>query len=401
MDLNFIFVGVYMFIKRNAKLLPSRTGNGIKARQIPITIIPALIILSVFLSCSGSNNSTGPDPSNGFEWTTAPPEEYGFDPDLLDTLTEHLTSGYLGRVTSVLIVRDKYLIYEEYFRGNDRNDAVSIYSCTKSISSALLGIAIGEGHIPGADAHLLDYLEDYDCYPPTMMDSLGRESLTIEHMLTMTAGFAWDEFSYPYGSVHNSYTQMVATDDWIQFTLDQPMTSKPGNTFAYNTGLSGFMAIVLEKSTGQSVESYAREKLFDPIGIGTCTWRYDPKGNPVTGNGIRMKPRDMAKFGWLYSQNGVWDGDTIVPNWWVEESLKPYTEFGDGRAYGYQWWMATVTDGQENSFYMPYAMGWGGQHIFVPPVLNLVIVVTGDDDIYINSNYIAGILDLIGQAMQE
>jgi CubicO group peptidase (beta-lactamase class C family) len=368
-----------------------------------ITIPVALLLLSsLLIYCGGSDNSTGPDNSNsGFEWTTALPEEHGFDAELLDTLTRRLGSGYLGAITSVLIVRDEYLIYEEYFRGNDRHDAVSIYSCTKSISSALIGIAIDEGFIPGVDTRLLDYFDDYDCYPPTMMDSLGRESLTLEHLLTMTAGFLWDESSFPYGNSNNSYTQMANSNDWIQFTLNQPLYTQPGNEFEYNTGLSGLMAVILEKSTGQTVEGYAREKLYDPIGIGTCSWMHDPNGVPVTGNGIKLKPRDMAKFGWLYSQRGVWDGDTIVPSWWVEESTQPHVVFGDGRAYGYQWWMATITDDHGNPFYMPYAMGWGGQHIIVPPDLDLVIVVTADDDVQVNSLYIADILNLIGEAMLE
>lgn len=361
-------------------------------------LIMVLLFSLAVLTCGG--NGVGPDNGSGFEWTTADPADHDFDPDLLDTLTIRLSGGSLGRVTSLLIVKDGYLIYEQYFRGNTRDNLVSIYSCTKSISAALIGIAIGEGKIGGVDDRLFDYLDGYDLYPEDMLDSLGRESLTLEHLLTMTAGFSWEEMDIIYGDPNNSYTQMVSSDDWIQFALDQPLTSKPGMTFEYNTGLSGLMAVVLKNSTGQTASAYARNKLFKHIGIDTCSWRNCPGDVPMTGNGLKLRPRDMAKFGWLYSQNGVWDGDTIVPSLWVEASLDPHVTLPSGKGYGYQWWMVTVTDDQGNPFYMPYALGWGGQHIFVPPIADMVIVVTADDDQAVSGSYIVDILNLIGEAYQ-
>ncbi|MEE9442083.1 MAG: serine hydrolase [candidate division Zixibacteria bacterium] len=390
-----------MAVKDKFKQPRIRTMNTRRIREVALMLILLSLISYLFVSCgSDSKDPVGPvnPPDTGFEWTIAPPEEHGFDPALLDTLTDRINSGNLGRITSLLIARSGNLVYEQYFRGYELNNLVSIYSCTKSVTSALMGIAIGEESIGGVDDRLFDYLDGYTLFPPDMIDSLNREGITLEHLLTMTAGFSWKELEVPYGDTGNSYNKMVNSDNWIQFVLNQPIVSEPGTTFEYSTGLSGLMAVILENSTGQQVDDYAREKIFRHIGIDTCVWRMSPRGIPMTGSGLKLRPRDMAKFGWLYSQNGVWDGDTIVPSWWVQASHQIHSTSPNGREYGYQWWLVQFTDDQGNPFYMPYALGYGGQHIFVPPVYDMVIVVTADDDQNVSSNYILEIIDRIDQA---
>jgi CubicO group peptidase (beta-lactamase class C family) len=369
-------------------------------RQLTLIAILAMLLPALMLSCGDdSSDPVGPvtPTDSGFTWTTAAPEDHGLDPDILDTLTAKISGHQLGGITSVLIVKDGYLVYEEYFRDVEQGDAVQIYSCTKSISAALIGIAIGEGAIGGVNDRLFDYMDGYDLFIPSNNDSLLREALTIKHLLTMTAGFKWEELDIRYGSLDNSYTQMTNSDDYVQFTLNQPITSEPGTHWEYSTGLSGLMAVIIENATGQRIDAYAKEKLFEPIGIQWSRWEFSPTGVPITGNRLWLTPRDMAKFGWLYSRHGVWDGDTIVPSSWVEESHQPHVDLGGGRAYGYQWWMATMTDHQGNPLYMPYALGYHGQHIIVPPVYDMVIVVTAEDQ-QVADNYIGDVLDLIGQA---
>lgn len=373
------------------------------AKAILILILTALISY-LFVSCgSDSRNTAGSNlkPPSDFEWTTVSPEEQGIDPDMLDTLTHKINSWQLGRITSILIARNGYLVYEEYFRGNDSNTLVNIYSCTKSINSALMGIAINEGKIGGVDDRLFDYLDGYTLFPAGTDDSLRREDLTVKHLLTMTAGFSWEEMDIPYGQASNSYTQMINSDNWIQFALDRPVEFEPGTTFEYNTGLSGLMGVILGNSTGQRVDHYARDKLFRRIGIDTSIWRFSPAGIPMTGSALQLRPRDMAKFGWLYAQNGAWEGNSIVPSSWIQASFQQHNTFPDGRAYGYQWWMAPITDGDGNSISLPYALGWGGQHIFVSQDFNMVIVVTADDDVTVSGNHIGEIMDIIGQAFMQ
>ena len=370
-------------------------------------IIVAFILISflpfALVSCSKEDSISAPDPvvpqQVPFKWTSAPPSEHGFDPVILDTLTERISSRALGRISSLLIVRNGHLVYEEYFRGNDRYDLVKVYSCTKSVASALVGIAIGEGAVSGVDDRLFDYLDGYVLFPDNRHDSAYRENLTLEHLLTMTAGFSWDELEFPYGHPENSYTQMVGSNDWIQFTLNQQITSEPGSSFAYNTGLSGIMAVIIENSTGQRVDTYAREKLFEHIGIDTCIWRMTPSDVPMTGSGLELRPRDMAKFGWLYAQNGVWDGDTIVPSSWVQSCIQPFSTLPDGRGYGYQWWLLPITDDDNQPLTIPYALGYGDQHIFFVSSYDLVIVITAENFQSQPYTYILEILELIGDAL--
>lgn len=386
----------YMVIKDCFKQRRAGAINADRIRGVALILILVSLVAHIFVSCS---DPAGPaTPNTGLEWTTAPPEEHGFDPTLLDTLTQKIKVRTFGRITSLLIVRNGYLVYEEYFRGYTRDSLVNIYSCTKSVASALMGIAIGEGSIGGVNDRLFDYLDGYTLFPHGAQDSLARESITLEHLLTMTAGFSWEEMDVPYGSSGNSYNQMVLRNDWVQYTLNQPVVFQPGTTFEYNTGLSGLMAVILENSTGQRVDDYAREKLLSKIGIKRCVWEMTPREIPVTGNGLRLKPRDMAKFGWLYSQNGVWKGDTVVPSWWVQASHQPHVTFMDGRAYGYQWWLAPFTDDQGNPIMMPYALGYGHQHIIVPPIYDMVIVITANNKQDFPDSYILEIIDHIGEA---
>jgi CubicO group peptidase (beta-lactamase class C family) len=370
-------------------------------RQSAPIFILALLTLALLLSCgSDSSNPTGSGIPRESNWETAPPEQLGFDPVQLEALTTRVYSGNLGRITSVLIVRDGYLVYEEYFRGTQSTDLVNVYSVTKSVSASLMGIAIDNGYIPdGVNARLFDYLEGYSLFPPGNNDSLYREALTLENLLTMRAGFTWDESSMPYGDPENSYNNMIQSDNWIQYTLNQSVSSQPGTEFAYNTGLSGLMAVVLEQSVGQRADMYADRKLFRKIGIDTCEWRMTPSGLPMTGSGLKMRPRDMAKFGWLFAQDGRWDGVPVVPEWWVQASHQAITELPDGRGYGYQWWLSPpLADEQDNPIRIPFALGWGGQHILVVPVYGLVIVVTADDDQSVSGSPILEIMERIGAA---
>lgn len=377
------------------------TENKCSFLHLVFYIVLITLTSVALVSCGDdSNDPIGPIiPSpDDFEWTVASPSAHGFDSLALDSLTQRLASGDLGRITSLLIARDSVLVYEEYFRGHDQNDLVPIYSCTKSICAAAVGIAINEGYIPGVDVRLFDYMDGYDLFPDGLNDSLNREAITLEHLLTMTAGFNWDEMGSPYGSAENTYNQMVSTNDYIQFTLNRRVSYAPGTRWEYNTGLSGFMAVVIQNATGVPIHQYVENKIFQYIGIDTCIWRTTPTGVTMTGNGLQLRPRDMAKFGRLYSQSGKWKGASVIPSTWVEQSLAPHVQIGDGRAYGYQWWMAPVTDDNNQQFYMPYALGYGDQHIFVPPVYDLVIVITADNDQDVPPEYIPEIVTTIGNA---
>jgi CubicO group peptidase (beta-lactamase class C family) len=161
--------------------------------------------------------------------------------------------------------------------------------------------------------------------------------------------------------------------------LDQPMDAEPGTKFVYNTGVSVLLSGVIQHVTGQSAEAFAGEVLFGPLGIHEWQWYTSPLGVTDTGGGLLLRPRDMAKLGFLYLREGVWEptGERLLPATWVQASTRPYTHDGAGGGYGYQWWIQRLAaSGEEMQF--PYAVGWGGQRIYVIPPLDLVVAMTAE-----------------------
>ncbi len=186
-------------------------------------------------------------------------------------------------------------------------------SVTKSVTSALIGVAIGRGEIAGVDVPVTDFLGDYEI---ANLDE-WKQSMTLRDLLTMRAGIAWDEDTVPYTDPANSCAGMENSDDWIQFVIDQPMSDQPGERFVYNSGASQLLSLIIKKATGRHVDEYAREHLFGPLGITGFAWKTTPTGHPDTEGGLYLIPRDLAKIGYLYLMDGVWDGARVLPEGWV------------------------------------------------------------------------------------
>ena len=235
-----------------------------------------------------------------------------------------------------------------------------MYSCTKSITSALIGIAIEQGLIAGIDVKLTEYFpqlaESEDAY---------KQEITIRNLLNQTSGIKWFE------SPGQSLRQAVKEKNWVGFILSQPMNSKPGTKFNYSTGNSHLLTAILQQVTGETAYKFGSKHLFKPLGMSSVRWSVDPQGISAGGNGISMTARDAAKFGQLYLLGGKWDDRQIVPEVWVAESTKKQSDGQSGSVFthGYQWW---IGDG------MYFAQGHGGQHIFIAPKLELVTVVTAN-----------------------
>jgi CubicO group peptidase (beta-lactamase class C family) len=265
-----------------------------------------------------------------------------------------------AEVHSVLVVRNGAMVLEAYFYPYNQNREHPLASCTKSFLSALIGIAIDEGRL-NLDDKALDF------FPDRMIanDSPLKRSIAVEHLLRMMSGLNWPESSVSYSSSNNILWQMMDSRDWVQFVLDRPMAAQPGATFNYSTGDAQLLGAILEKATGMSTEEFARTRLFEPLGVPRNRWYWgsSPEGVAFGGGGLHLAPRDMAKFGYLYLEGGVWEGEQVVPADWVEASVTP-------SHYGYQWWRLA------NGGYA--ALGYGGQRIAVVPDLALVVVITGD-----------------------
>jgi CubicO group peptidase (beta-lactamase class C family)/cbb3-type cytochrome oxidase subunit 3 len=305
------------------------------------------------------------------EWRTSTPEEQGMDSEQLLSMIQFL-KDQKSKIHSIVIIRNGYLVLNANFYPYNEDLIHTLQSSTKSVLSALIGISLTEGKITDIQNKVLPYFSDKTI---DNTDPLKQE-ITIQNLLTMTAGFDWQESSVPYGQNGNSYTQATQEEDPLQFELNHPMKEKPGVTFNYNTGATDILSAILEKANGISTVEYAKSKLFEPIGIKESNWSQYKSGNYLGGAGLYLKPMDMARIGYLFLNNGDWKGNQIISKDWVKESTRVHVKSNMylGRDYGYLWWMSN-----NNGF---SANGSGGQTINVLPDQNMVVVTTGSTPDY-------------------
>jgi CubicO group peptidase (beta-lactamase class C family) len=328
-------------------------------------------------------------------WPETTPEAQGLDRAALDALDREFAAGKHGYVDGMLVIRRGSVVYEKAYKWDyDRlfvgKGAPGIYnyydpswhpyyrrtalhnlqSVSKSVTSALIGIAIGRGEIPGVDAKMMPYFSAFKILPDPR-----RDRMSLRDVLTMTTGIRWDEESTEYTDPANSCAVMEGKEDWIQYVLDQPMAEAPGKVFVYNSGATELLSYLIWKATGKQADDYAKERLFAPLGI-DFYWKRTPKGLADTEGGLYLTPRDLAKIGYLFLKDGMWDGKRILPEGWAKASVsqsvatneKPY-------GYGYQWWVMPRKGPGSYDAYL--AWGIGGQLLIVVPKLELICVFTG------------------------
>jgi CubicO group peptidase (beta-lactamase class C family) len=268
----------------------------------------------------------------------------------------------MPRLHSLLVARDGELIREAYFRGRGRDRVTNIKSASKSIISALVGIAIAEGQLEGLDQSVSSFFPEYvgDADDPRL------NTVTIGHLLSMQSGL--DPTSF------RNYGRWVSSRNWVRFVLEQPFVDDPGGRMLYSTGSTHVLSAILTKATGKSTLAYAREKLGGPLGIDIPAWTRDPQGIYFGGNEMGLRPRDMLVVGELYRNAGVHEGRRVLPASWIRDSWTPRTTSPfNGHRYGLGWWGRL-----SNGYDVRFAWGYGGQFIFVVPELELTIVTTSD-----------------------
>lgn len=325
-------------------------------------------------------------------WPESTPEAQGIDRAALDAFDRELAAGKFGYVDSMLVIRhgrvgyertyDRARDYERLFAGKGAPGIYNYYdpgwhpyykgtklhtmqSVSKSVTSALVGIAIGRGEIPGVDAKAMPYFSDFKIPPDAR-----RERMTLRDILTMTTGIRWDEESTEYTDPRNNCAVMEGKEDWVRYVLEQPMAEDPGRIFVYNSGATELLSDLLWKTTGKQANDYAKEHLFAPLGI-EFFWKHTPTGLADTEGGLYLAPRDLAKLGLLYMKDGVWDGRRILPEGWARASTAAHAWTKDNSfGYGYQWWVLPGKGAYA-------AWGYGGQLLIVVPGLDLITVFTG------------------------
>lgn len=296
---------------------------------------------------------------SGGDWRTGSPESQGLDPERLARGIERVRG--LSGARSLLVVRNARIVAEASFAGGDLNRRPhDIKSASKSLLSALVGIALEEGWIDGLDSPLADLLPRYAEDLPS-----EKRRVTLAHVLAMSPGLA--------STSGEHYGAWVSAGDWTRAALARPMTAAPGQEFTYSTGSSHLVSAILTEASGQSTLELARERLLGPVGMEVHSWQRAPEGYYLGGNSVRMTPRDLARLGQLYLQEGRWNGRQVVPAAWVRESTRRHAEGWPWRygAYGYLWWLPP--DDPWDSY---AAVGYGGQFLYVVPELRMLLVMT-------------------------
>jgi len=297
-------------------------------------------------------------PTNG--WRTADPADHGVDSWMLQDVDSRAVAE-VPAISALLAVRHGYLVFERYYGGLEPDEPINVRSVTKSVTGTLAGAALranllsGFGALTGA---VIPERIPEDADP-------NVANVTLWQWLTMTSGLQWD--------AAGDWQRLLQAPDWVEMTLGLPVVGIPGETYVYNTGGSHVLGVIVAAAAGKSLEEYAEEVLFRPLGMRPGDWMRSPQDEVSAGSGLELSPRDMVKLGYLYLRNGEWDGEQIIdPEFATEATI--WQSAGDATggwaAYGYQWWVTATNAGYPAYF----ALGYGGQHIFVVPALDLVVV---------------------------
>lgn len=266
----------------------------------------------------------------------------------------------LPRLHSLLVSRRGELVLERYYNGARPDRPANVKSASKSVVSALVGIAIDRGLVAGVTQPLGAFFPDL----PKSGDDARKREITIEDLLTMQSGLETTS--------NRNYGAWVQSRDWVRYVLRQPLVSPPGSRMEYSTGNTHLLSAILTRVSGTSTWHFAQETLADPLGFELARWTRDPQGVYLGGNNMLLTPRQMLAFGELYLHRGRAQDRQIVPEAWVDASVVPRTRSRwSDRLYGYGWWIRKL--GGQQVF---YAWGYGGQFIFVVPHLELVVVTT-------------------------
>ena len=275
----------------------------------------------------------------------------------------HDAAKHLPRLHSLLISRGDELVFEHYYNGRDPSRPANMKSASKSVISALVGIAIDQGIIASVDEKVVQYFPEII----SSSDDGVKQQITIENLLTMQSGLETTS--------NRNYGKWVLSDNWVEFALKQPLVAAPGTRMLYSTGSTHLLSAILTKASGMSAKQFAQENLSSRLGFSMSYWPQDPQGIYFGGNDMEMTPRQMLEFGRLYLNDGLRGSDQVISKNWVQASHQPRATSprGQGRFYGYGWWLRDLAGMQ-----VPVAWGYGGQLIFVVKELDLVVVATSE-----------------------
>ena len=390
----------------------------------PNRSLTAVFLLSLALpaAAQSSSNSITPWPTHG--WTQASPASVGLDEKALTAFDADIARGKYMLVDSFQVFRcgkeafsrkyshDYAKIYAKeakekgplnarltgrynyfdpewhpYYQGSDVH---TMQSVSKTVTSVIYGIAYTRGDFKdGLDTPVLKF---FDVAKVKNVDDRKRR-MTLKHVLTMSTGLDWNE-DVPYDDWRSDASLMEATEDWVQYVIDKPMAAEPGKVFKYSSGATELLAYIFQKETGQDIEKYGEKYLFAPLGM-KHQWKRNYVGMVDTEGGLYLNGYDLAKIGYLYAHDGMWDGKQLVSKDWVKASTTPQIDAEEGFKYGYKWWLFPL-----NGKFVWMARGFGGQELMVFPDEHVIAVFTGWEiikDSAQTKDLVNGLLPAIGQ----
>jgi len=331
--------------------------------------LPAFLLLASLSACAGEPTATRRGPVDlTAEWETAAPASLGIDSAALAAALDHAAT--LPQLLSIVVVRHGRIAGERYFHGNYADSLNDVRSVTKSVMSTIAGIVARDGLLH-EDSTIGARLNEWA--GAAGLDAAHR-AIRISDLLTMSAGFQWDE------STASGYNSWVTSPDPIAYVLDKPLSNPRGSTFTYNSGAVHVLSVLVEKYAGQRIDEIAQQKLWPRLGIQRVRWEVFPHdGRPNGAAGLDLRPRDMAKLGWLWLDEGRVNGEQVIEQRWVSEGTQPR----------FSWWLASAPWNEQNYGWLWvldrkaartafFAWGYGGQYIWVDRQLDLVVVVTNN-----------------------
>jgi WD40 repeat protein len=388
---------IQLWDTNNGEIIDILTGHRNTIESVKFSVDGAIFASASWdwqVKLWGDRSSLSPEGADD-QWPTSTLEKQGIDSDTFFQQISHLDDENLHNLHSLLVIRFGKLVYERYFEDGPSQVYTpemkhTLFSATKSFTAALIGIAIDKGYIESTEQLVLNF------FPDKTFDNVDsrKEAMTLHHLLTMTAGLEWNDGG-------PDFWEMAIAEDSVAYILSKPMVAEPGSVYTYSSGASQILSAIIQETTGYSTFDFAMKYLFGPLGITELdvAWVAGSDGINHGGVGLFITPRNMAKFGQLFLNEGVWDGNRILSSSWIKECSQDHIEgiprsgMPQPAGYGYQFWLNSYPNA-EGQYY--YALGFGGQTIQIFPKYDLVIVTTARYDepnaLFISDDIIASLI---------
>lgn len=368
-------------------------------REVKIILLSILVLVGTHCSRdkAGLYHYSTPETAND-GWVVAKAGDAGLNQGVLCDMMDHIINTEDHNIHNILIFKDNKLVFEEYFEGYlysgdppgsngeyvqyDRETDHYLASVSKTVTSAIFGVAVKLGYITDIHEKVVDIFPEY-------LDILTGEKadIDIEHLLTMTTGLSWDETTYPYSDSRNDVAALFNTDDPLRHILNNTLLSTPGTEFLYNSGATNVLGAIIEEKTGMSLLDFSNEHFFEPLNVSGGLWQKMGGDLFFASGGVFLRPRELAKIGYVYLNEGYWGTQQLITSDWIDDSDTPHiTTYGrtlpSATHYGYQWWLKDFSAGGI-VYHCFLAAGWGDQYMFVFPDIDMIVVFNG-------GNYLSG-----------